>query len=236
MQVQAPDQRGAGWGAGRARPGRRLGCGGWRGGRDGIDGCTAEPSGRAGRPTDRGWQVQLPRPVPVNGTTLTSTRLGARVSWLLPAMSLGMSGLGGRGRGDHLGPLPLPLREKWEGWGGPPAGDGGAIRLHPWPRGERESRIRGMGYISQIKEGNRGEKLGSGKKACVSDPRGYLPSVGLGSWMRCLQLPNLPSGAAETLSLQQARVSNPLVRRECEGEGPGTTFMAWKVLETEREC
>lgn len=93
-----------------------------------------------------------------------------------------------------------------------------------------------MGYISQIKEGNRGEKLGSGKKACVSDPRGYLPSVGLGSWMRCLQLPNLPSGAAETLSLQQARVSNPLVRRECEGEGPGTTFMAWKVLETEREC
>lgn len=158
------------------------------------------------------------------------------LSWLLPAMSLGMSGLGGRGEGGPPWSSAPPTSGKMGGVGGPPAGDGGVIRLHPWPRGERESRIRGLGYISQIKEGNRREKLGSGKKAWVSDPRGYLPSVGLGSWMLCLQLPNLPPGAAETLSLQQARVSNPLVGRECEGEGPGTTFMAWKVLETEREC
>ena len=62
--------------AGKAR--QAIGLRGWRGRerRDRRLHCGAQRTG--GAASDRGWQVLLPRPVPVNDTTLTSTRLGAR--------------------------------------------------------------------------------------------------------------------------------------------------------------
>lgn len=65
------------------------------------------------------------------------------------------------------------------------------------------------------------EKLGSGKLVWVSDSL----CANLGSSRSCLQLPNLPPGAAETLSLQRALGSNPSVRRE-SGEDQAQTFLA----------
>lgn len=111
LQVQTPDQRGAGGGqGGRGQAGdwaaRRVG-----GGRGGRDGCTAEPSGRAGQPTDAGWQVRPPRPVPVNDTAFTSTRLGARTSSVVASNESGYEWSGRERGGGRLSHPPLPLRE-----------------------------------------------------------------------------------------------------------------------------
>lgn len=70
-----------------------------------------------------------------------------------------------------------------------------------------------MGYRSEKKKGNRGEKLRLKKE--FGSP---------GSAMRYLQPSSLPPGAAGTLSLPAALGSNPVVGTEGEEEGPGMTF------------
>lgn len=127
---------------------------GWGGGRGGTDGCTAEPGGRAGRPSDSGWQVRPPRPVPVNDTTFTSTRLGARSSSVVASNESGYEWSGReRGKGCLSHPL-FPLRGN--GLGVCLGGDGGVI----WPYHGLEKRERAYsgawGYRSEIKKKKRG--------------------------------------------------------------------------------
>lgn len=109
------------------------------------------------------------------------------------------------------------------------AGDGGGvIWLHVERRGRAESGA--WEYRSYIlKEDQRREAWVGEVSLGVR-----FSCANLGSSRSCLQLPNLPPGAAETLSLQQALGSNPSVRRE-SGEGPGTDLFGLKSVRNREE-
>lgn len=137
LQVQAPDQRGWG-GGGRARPGRRLGRG-----ESGEGPKAALRSPADGRGGLRLWHGRCDLHAPSLLVLPPLRPPGWELGFLrfLPAMSLGVSNLAGRGEGDHLGLPPLQFRENGRGevWSGE------VIWLHPWTREERESGIWGMG-------------------------------------------------------------------------------------------
>lgn len=196
---------------------------GWGEGGEGGTAALRSPAGGRGSLRTRDGRCDLHAPSLLMTPPLLPPGWEPGLPRLLPAMSLGMSGLGGRVEGDvsvihpsHFGKM---------GWVG---SDGGVIWLNPWAGQERESRIWGVGYRSEVRKTNRREALAGIESLVVRSPPAS-PSLGSpGSVMRCLQSPSLPPGAAETLSLQPILGSKPKVRREWEGEGPGTTFWLGK--------
>lgn len=121
---------------------------------------------------------------------------------MLPAMSLGVSNLGGRGEGDHLGLPPLPFRVMGGGW------RWGVEKLFGCTLGpEERARERNLrhGVQSEIKKGDRGETLGLEKRVWVSD----LPCVGFLGLRYAACNSRFCRQGPQKLSLLQALGSSP---------------------------